>query len=84
MNLEVSISERAAAWLEQKARAAGLDEASMASTVLEEAAADHSPGRNGNKSPESINEWIRLFDQWTASLIGRGGLANPSRTTIYE
>ena len=81
MTINVNVTNKTAAWLQQKAQEVGMDQSSVAARVLDELA-DRELGRR--HAPDSLNDWVREFDRWTASLRGCGGRADPSRVTIYD
>lgn len=80
MNLELNVSQQTAAWLEQKARAAGTDESSVASHMLEELAAQEL-GTNGVAAADRL----RSFREWVATVPARPGPpVDASRDSIYD
>jgi len=69
MNLEVSLSKKAAEWLEQRAQAVGTDQASIAARVLEEVAENdlRSNGpENGNGTVGSGHDLDLLLNEFFA------------------
>ena len=83
MNLEVSISQTTADWLERKAEAAGAEEAEIAARVLEDAAR-RELAQNGEPSRPTGPDRLREFDRWTRSLPGRGGRADINTNSLYD
>jgi hypothetical protein len=89
MNLNLSISERAAAWLQRKARAAGGDESLVAAQLLEESA-DRELGLNGptnDATPHQapLHRWLESFRDFVARVPARPGPAvDASRESIYD
>lgn len=80
MQLEVTLSQQAAKWLEQRAQAAGTDEATIVATVLNQLAAQEL-GTNGAAG----NQRLAAFDRWVASLPPRPGPSvDASRESIYD
>lgn len=80
MNLEVSISPRASAWLAQKAHAAGTDPAAVAASALEQLA-ERELGSSGAARAERLHR----FREWVSGLSNRPGpLVDASRASIYD
>jgi hypothetical protein len=80
MELELTISERAAEWLEQKAQAAGTDEATVAASVLNNLA-EQELGSNG----AAAEDRLRFFREWVAAIPPRPGPAvDASRDSIHN
>lgn len=83
MTLEVTLSPKTAEWLEEKAKAAGTDEAAVAARELQRLA-EQELGEKRDRAAQSVEERLAEFDRWTKSLPRCGGKADPSRDTIYD
>lgn len=80
MNLEVNVSPKTAAWLEQQAQTTGTDQAAVAANALEELA-ELELGRNGFSGEDRL----RFFRQWVESRPARPGPpVDASRASIYD
>lgn len=82
MNLELSISDVTARWLEEKAHAAGTDEATLAANLLEQTAARDA---SGNGATKGADDWMKEFRHFVASVPRRPGPpVDAGRDGIYD
>lgn len=83
MHLEISVSERVAAWLERQAAATGTNAESVAAGVLETAITQNS-GQNGAK-PADADRWLDRFREFVRRVPERAGPAvDARRDSIYD
>lgn len=80
MELELTISDNVAEWLEKKAHAAGTSEAAYAAKLLESLAQEELAHSGG-----TIDDRLRFFREWVATLPPLPGPpVDARRDSIYD